>query len=90
VVKQAFWVTKDGTLVSEPESEEDQEIERVAPMYHVIPTSDIKQQGLFAFQQEDGTDSWPCNNASGHVLVVHDRDHGRGPTNLLYFDSKFI
>jgi hypothetical protein len=74
VVKQAFWVTKDGTMVSEPASKEDQEIERVAPMYLVIPTSDIKQ-GLFAFQEDDVlADSWPCSNASGHVLVVHDRE----------------
>jgi hypothetical protein len=74
VVKQAFWVTKDGMMVSEPASKEDQEIERVAPMYLVIPTSDIKQ-GLFAFQEDDVlADSWPCSNASGHVQVVHDRE----------------
>jgi hypothetical protein len=74
VVKQVFWVTKDGTLVPEPASKEDQEIERAVPMYHVIPASNIKQ-GLFAFQEDDLlADSWPCNNAAGHVLVVHDRD----------------
>jgi hypothetical protein len=74
-VKQSFWVTKEGTLVSEPTTEEDQEIERLSPMYHVIPARDIKQ-GLFAIQEDDVlTDYWPYNDASGHVLVVHDRDH---------------
>ena len=73
-LKQTFWVTNEGTLLSERTSKEDQEIERLVPMYHVIPASDIKQ-GLFAFQEDDVlADSWPCNNASGHVLVVHDRD----------------
>jgi hypothetical protein len=74
VVKQSFWLTIDGNLIDEQSSEEDQEAERLCPMYHVIPANDIKR-GLFAIQEDDVlADSWPCNNATGHVLVVHDRD----------------
>jgi hypothetical protein len=74
VVQQQFWITSDGTLIPEPSSQNDEKVQRLSPMYHVIPASDIKQ-GLFAIQEDDVlADSWPCNNASGHVLVVHDRD----------------
>jgi hypothetical protein len=74
VVKQSFWLTIDGNLIDEQSSEEDQVVERLCPMYHVIPANDIKR-GLFAIQEDDVlADSWPCNNATGHVLVVHDRD----------------
>jgi hypothetical protein len=50
VVQEWFWLTSEGTLISEPSSEEDQKVEQLSPMYHVIPANDIKQ-GLLAVQQ---------------------------------------
>jgi hypothetical protein len=67
-------ITESWNLVSEPTSNEEVKIKWLAPMYHVIPTSNIKQ-GLFAFQEDEVlANTWPCNNSSGHVLVVHDQD----------------
>jgi hypothetical protein len=40
----------------------------------VVPAYVIKE-GLFAVQEDDMlAESWPSSNATGHVLVVHDRD----------------
>jgi hypothetical protein len=74
VVKQKFWKSDDGIMRQERSSAEDIEIERMAPMYHVVPAHVIKE-GLFAVQEDDMlAECWPSSNATGHVLVVHDRD----------------
>jgi hypothetical protein len=84
VVQQQFWITSDGTLIPEPSSQNDEKVQWLSPMYHVIPASDIKR-GLFAIQEDDVlADSWPCNNASGNVLVVHDRDEFWADEFIIY------
>jgi hypothetical protein len=74
VVRQKFWKLEDGSLLPQPTSDAQAEVERLAPLYHVIPAQVIKE-GFFAIQEDDVlADSWPMNNAAGHVLVIHDRE----------------
>jgi hypothetical protein len=74
VVRQTFWVLEEGFLSPQPTSDGQAEVERLAPIYHVIPAQCIKE-GLFAIQEDDVlADSWPMNKATGHVLVIHDRE----------------
>jgi hypothetical protein len=74
VVRQTFWETKDGSFLPQPISDDQAQVDRLAPIYHVIPAHDIKE-GLFAIQEDTVlAESWPLNDASGHVLVVHDRE----------------
>jgi hypothetical protein len=74
VVRQKFWELEDGSLSPQPNPDARAEVERLAPIYHVIPAQCIKE-GLFAIQEDNVlANSWPMNNASGHVLVIHDRE----------------
>jgi hypothetical protein len=74
VVRQKFWELEDGSLSPQPNPDAQTEVERLSPIYHVIPARDIKE-GLFAIQEDNVlADSWPMNNASGHVIVIHDRE----------------
>jgi hypothetical protein len=82
VVIQNFWQNTDGVFSTEKNSKNDISVKRLVPMYHVIPVCDIKQ-GLFAVQEDDVlAESWPYSNASGHAILVHDRD--------IYWSDEFL
>lgn len=74
VVQEKVWQLDDGTFSVECTTDTDVQVDRLVPMYHSIPTCDIKQ-GLFVVQEDEIlADCWPCNNRTGHILVIHDRE----------------